>query len=192
MELFKKVEKDPLEIIKEKYEAYNADLAMTTQAVDEAENKVADAKAALENAADQNDATAFSSAKKQLADAETALEMATMRKTRLIEKGPAPKSEIIAAISYYEQKISTINCKACKELLDGLTALNNAIDAANSEAGQIYRKEKELCRLTGTALNHSNLEVLGNYIYAKSFMNNVPSNSQLAQKSDLKRFAAKA
>lgn len=188
MELFKK--KEPLEIIQDKYKTYNAALAEATEAVETAENKVADAKIALETAADQNDATAFSAAKKQLADAETALEMATMRKSRLVEKGAVPPEEVAAAKKEYDRQILEINAKACREIIDRLTALNDIIDTANAEAEKVYFKEKQLCELMEIEFNPiMGSHVWGSYIAASSFRS-WPSNAKIRNNGNLQRFAA--
>ncbi len=188
MELFKK--KEPLEIIQDKVETYNAALTEATEALEAAENKVADAKIALETAADQNDATAFSAAKKQLADAETALEMATMRKKRLVEKGAVPQAEITAAIKSYENQIFMINAKACKEIIERLTALNEAIELANNEAKQFYWKEKKLCELVGIDFKPvMGSHTTGSYI-AASLYRSWPSTNSLKTNLNLQRFAA--
>lgn len=189
MELFRK--KEPLEIIQGKYEAYNAALAEATEAIEAAEKKVAAANAALAAAADQNDAAAFSAAKKQMADAETALEMAVMRKDHLVEKGAAPQAEIAAAIKSYEDQISTINAKACKEIIERLTALNEIIESANNEAKQIYWKEKNLCDLVGVKfIPRMGSHTTGSYIAAASLKGNWPSTAGLKANGALQKFAA--
>lgn len=189
MELFKN--REPLEIIRDKYEAYNAQLTESTEAVEAAAKKVADAKTALEAAADQNDAAAFSAAKKKLTDAETSLEMAVTRKDRLVEKGAAPKEEIAAAIKSYEDQIRMINAKACKEIIDRLTALNEVIESANIEAKQIYWKEKHLCELVGVKFYPvMGSHVTGSYIAAESLKRQWPSTISLRTNTSLQKFAA--
>ena len=184
-------QKEPLEVIRGKYEAYNAQLAEATEAVEAAEKKVAAANAAREAAADQNDAAAFSAAKKQLADAETALEMAVMRKDRIVEKGAAPQAEIAAAIQSYEDQISMINAKACKEIIERLTALNEVIESANNEAKQIYWKEKNLCELVGVKFKpRMGTHITGFYIAAAALKGNWPSTANLKENDNLQKFAA--
>ena len=126
--------KDALEIIQGKVEAFTAEMTKANAAVEEAQAKVSAAQTAKADAADQNDAAAFAAAKKQLSDAETALEMATMRKTRLAEKGAVPPEEVAAAKKEYDRQLLEINAKACREIIDRLTALNDVIDTANTEA----------------------------------------------------------
>ena len=147
MELFKK--KEPLEIIQDKYKTYNAALAEATEAVETAENKVADAKIALETAADQNDATAFSAAKKQLADAETALEMATMRKDRIISRGPCPKEEVDSAIAYYNQQTRDLDRETAVKLVNLYDQIAEIGKSAESKKSLIAKNYKELMDITG-------------------------------------------
>ncbi len=189
MALFAK--KDALEIIQGKVESFTTELTKANAAVEETQAKVSAAQAAKEDAADQNDAAAFAAAKKQLADAETALEMATMRKDRLVEKGAVPPEEVAAAKKEYDRQIREINAKACREIIDSMTALNNAIDAANTEAKAVYFKEKQLCDLLGIEFapamgSHAN----GNYIAAKEFQRAWPTNTMIRGNANLQRFAA--
>lgn len=189
MELFKK--KDALEVIKAKVEAYNAALKAAEIAFDEAEDKVATAQAAKQDAADQNDAAAFAAAKKQLSDAETALEMATMRKNRLVEKGAVPPEEVAAAKRGYDQQIREINARACKEIVDRLTALNDIVDAANAEAKAVYFKKKQICDLLGIEFDSfMGSPVNGDYIAAKAFQRAWPTNTMIRTNANLQRFAA--
>ena len=188
MALFAK--KDALEIIQGKVESFTTELTKANAAVEEAQAKVSAAQAAKEDAADQNDAAAFAAAKKQLAEAETALEMATMRKTRLVEKGAVPPEEVAAAKKEYDRQILEINAKACREIIDRLTALNDIIDTANAEARKVYFKEKQLCELMGIEFNPiMGSHVWGNYIAASSFRS-WPSNAKIRNDGNLQRFAA--
>lgn len=188
MALFAK--KDALETIQGKVEAFTAEMTKANAAVEEAQAKVSAAQAAKEDAADQNDAAAFAAAKKQLAEAETALEMATMRKTRLVEKGAVPPEEVAAAKKEYDRQILEINAKACREIIDRLTALNDIIDTANAEARKVYFKEKQLCELMGIEFNPiMGSHVWGNYIAASSFRS-WPSNAKIRTDGNLQRFAA--
>ena len=188
MALFAK--KDALEIIQGKVESFTTELTKANAAVEEAQAKVSAAQAAKEDAADQNDAAAFAAAKKQLAEAETALEMATMRKTRLVEKGAVPPEEVAAAKKEYDRQILEINAKACREIIDRLTALNDIIDTANAEARKVYFKEKQLCELMGIEFNPiMGSHVWGNYIAASSFRS-WPSNAKIRTDGNLQRFAA--
>lgn len=188
MALFAK--KDALETIQGKVEAFTAEMTKANAAVEEAQAKVSAAQAAKEDAADQNDAAAFAAAKKQLAEAETALEMATMRKTRLVEKGAVPPEEVAAAKKEYDRQILEINAKACREIIDRLTALNDIIDTANAEARKVYFKEKQLCELMEIEFNPiMGSHVWGNYIAASSFRS-WPSNAKIRNDGNLQRFAA--
>lgn len=188
MALFAK--KDALEIIQGKVESFTTELTKANAAVEEAQAKVSAAQAAKEDAADQNDAAAFAAAKKQLAEAETALEMATMRKTRLVEKGAVPPEEVAAAKKEYDRQILEINAKACREIIDRLTALNDIIDTANAEARKVYFKEKQLCELIGIEFHPiMGSHVWGNYIAASSFRS-WPSNAKIRNDGNLQRFAA--
>lgn len=188
MELFKK--KDALETIQGKVEAFTAEMTKANAAVEEAQAKVSAAQTAKADAADQNDAAAFAAAKKQLSDAETALEMATMRKTSLVEKGAVPPEEVAAAKKEYDRQILEINAKACREIIDRLTALNDIIDTANAEARKVYFKEKQLCELMGIEFNPiMGSHVWGNYIAASSFRS-WPSNAKIRNDGNLQRFAA--
>ena len=188
MALFAK--KDALEIIQGKVESFTTELTKANAAVEEAQAKVSAAQAAKEDAADQNDAAAFAAAKKQLAEAETALEMATMRKTRLVEKGAVPPEEVAAAKKEYDRQILEINAKACREIIDRLTALNDIIDTANAEARKVYFKEKQLCELMEIEFNPiMGSHVWGNYIAASSFRS-WPSNAKIRNDGNLQRFAA--
>lgn len=188
MALFAK--KDALEIIQGKVESFTTELTKANAAVEKAQAKVSAAQAAKEDAADQNDAAAFAAAKKQLAEAETALEMATMRKTRLVEKGAVPPEEVAAAKKEYDRQILEINAKACREIIDRLTALNDIIDTANAEARKVYFKKKQLCELMGIEFNPiMGSHVWGNYIAASSFRF-WPSNAKIRNDGNLQRFAA--
>lgn len=188
MALFAK--KDALETIQGKVEAFTAEMTKANAAVEEAQAKVSAAQAAKEDAADQNDAAAFAAAKKQLAEAETALEMATMRKTRLVEKGAVPPEEVAAAKKEYDRQILEINAKACREIIDRLTALNDIIDTANAEARKVYFKEKQLCELMEIEFHPiMGSHVWGNYIAASSFRS-WPSNAKIRTDGNLQRFAA--
>lgn len=188
MALFAK--KDALEVIQGKVEAFTAAMVKANAAVEEAQTKVSAAQAAKEDAADQNDAAAFAAAKKQLSEAETALEMATMRKSRLVEKGAVPPEEVAAAKKEYDRQILEINAKACREIIDRLTALNDIIDTANAEAEKVYFKEKQLCELMEIKFNPiMGSHVWGNYIAASSFRS-WPSNAKIRNDGNLQRFAA--
>ena len=190
MKLFKG--KDALEVIQCKVEAYNEALESAETAAAEAENKVTAAQAAMEDAADHNDASAFAAAKKQLTDAQTALEMATMRKNHFVEKGPVPPEEVAAAKRGYDQQILEINAKACKEIIERLTALNDILDNANAEAKKVYFREKQLCDLLGIEFNPAmGSHTWGNYIAACSYRS-WPSNAKIRGDATLQRFAAQA
>ena len=190
MELFN-TKKDALEVIQGKVKAFTAAMAKANTAVEEAQAKVSAAQAAKEDAADREDAAAFSAAKKQLADAETALEMATMRKTRLAEKGAVPPEEVAAAKKEYDRQLLEINAKACREIVDRLTALNDVIDTANTEAKAVYFKKKQLCDLLGIEFKPAmGTHVTGDYITANQFRRSWPSNNMIRTHADLQRFAA--
>lgn len=188
MALFAK--KDALETIQGKVEAFTAEMTKANAAVEEAQAKVSAAQTAKADAADQNDAAAFAAAKKQLSEAETALEMATMRKSRLVEKGAVPPEEVAAAKKEYDRQILEINAKACREIIDRLTALNDIIDTANAEAMKVYFKEKQLCELMEIEFNPiMGSHVWGSYIAANSFRS-WPSNAKIRNDGNLQRFAA--
>lgn len=192
MKLF--AEKDPFEELKAKLDDYNEKLSEMKAGVDAAENQIKSAQDAMEAAAEANDAAAFEKAKEALVKAETGLEMAKMRLDKLTERGPATQQEISDAISRYEDEHAAVNCKACKEILDRLNALNKAIEDYEAEARQILKKEKEICDLFGIPFTpvNGNLSAGSSVIYASAFKKRWPSNEQLKMSGDLQRFASKA
>ena len=192
MKLFN-TEKDPLEILKGKYEQFNKALSDLKSDLASAQEKVDSARNSMEAAAEANDSAAFECAKAQLTKAETGLEMAKMRLDKFTEKGPATKEEIVSAIKEYENAVARINAKACRDIIDRITALNEAVDAYNNEARQILMKEKALCELSGIGYN----PIMGNLankdaIYASQLSRLWPSNDDLKIRRDLQRFASQA
>lgn len=138
--------KDALEIIQGKVEAFTAEMTKANAAVEEAQAKVSAAQTAKADAADQNDAAAFAAAKKQLSDAETALEMATMRKTSLVEKGAVPKKEIDEAIRSYKDQISKIDAEACAEMI---RHIDKVIELANDAETNIRARKMKIAKIYG-------------------------------------------
>lgn len=167
MALFAK--KDALETIQGKVEAFTAEMTKANAAVEEAQAKVSAAQTAKADAADQNDAAAFAAAKKQLSDAETALEMATMRKTSLVEKGAVPEKEIDEAIRSYRDQISKIDAEACAEMI---RHIDKVIELANDAETNIRARKMKIAKIYGIfnkPIPAGDVPVAGALSSAKSF-----------------------
>lgn len=186
-------EKDTLEVMREKFEAFEKARSEAAAALETAKAKVAEANGALEAAADANDTNAFERAKERLTKAETGVEMARMRLDKLLAKGPATDEEIDAAVKSYESLITNINAKACREISDQVNALIQTVDAANREARQILKKEKDLCDLCGVEFR----PVAGNLtsssvIFAVDIIHRQYRLDSLLQSTNLQRYAFRA
>ena len=156
MEIFKK--KEPSEIIKGKYDDYNAALADADEAVEAAKSKFNAADTARAAAADQNDAAAFAAAKKQLAEAETALEMATLRKDRIISRGPCPEEEVKSAISYYNRQRSELDRETAVKLLALYDQIAEVCKSADSKRKSIAKNYKDLLSVVGKKSDPFNID----------------------------------
>ncbi len=162
--------KDALEEIRDKCAAYNTALEESDKAVASARAAVAAAKTALEDAADQVDATDFAAAKQRVAEAETALERAEMRKRHIAENGAVPEEEIKAAVSEYRSQIRALNTAACREIETTLEALALSVKAKNVEARNISMKLRELSTITGADIGEIPGICNGHYIWATGFI----------------------
>lgn len=140
---------DALEVLKAAQKQWEDYCLQAKKEIDSADAQLAEIKEALGDAAEANDLTAFQVETAKLASAETALQMAEMRYSRLKEKGFADEKTIDAGIRMYEAQVARINERACKSIFDTLTSLIQTVDAANKEARQILKREKELCELCG-------------------------------------------
>lgn len=155
MKLFEK--KEPLEIIREKYDAYNKAIEDVNAAINGAREKVTEAREALELAAEQNDAAAFTEAKKKVADFETALEMATMRKECIVSKGPCPKEDVDGALNYYNQAHKALDKKTARELLALYEQIKAVCNNATNESRAISGKFNALCDIVGKKIDSNSM-----------------------------------
>ncbi|MCR4883842.1 MAG: hypothetical protein K6A68_09735 [Clostridiales bacterium] len=194
-----------MSILKEKREVVNALEAMKAaqkeweeacrgveKELDDANAKVVELKAAREAAADANDLKAFQKATAELVSAETTVEMAEMRFNRIHEKGFADEKMIDAAVRMYEDQIRTINAKACKAIFDQVGVLIQTVNAANAEARQLLKNEKELCDLCNVTFKPASGSLISDStIYAAQIVNQFRLRG-IHQDSNLRRYSSYA
>ena len=133
--------------LKEKFDAYNASLAASQEALEAAQARVAGAKADMEAAADEDDPAAFAVAKASLSEAETAVEMEKMRIDRITAKGAVSNAEADDACTYYKRRMHEVDVEAAKRICDLLEQIVEIDKAALTEANKLSVQYAGVLRL---------------------------------------------
>lgn len=184
---------DALEVMKAAKKQWEDGCNQVEKEIDAARAQIADIKTALGDAAEANDFSAFQTETAKLVSAETTLQMAEMRYNRIKDKGFADENMIDAGIRMYETQVARVNEKACKAIFDTLTTLIQIVDAADKEARQILKNEKELCEIGDVEFS----PVAGNLfsdnaIFAADIINRQYRLKSLLQNGYLRKFASQA
>ena len=148
---------DALKVIKAEQKKWEEACSQVSAELEAAQKKLSEYQEILGDAAEAYDAGAFEEAKAKITGTEFTIEMAQMRLERLKTKGFATKEEVDAAVKGYESQIAKINARACKDIIDQVSALIQTVDAANREAREVLFKEKKLCEALIYPLRRANV-----------------------------------